>query len=58
MDDPRYRGTHDKQSFVHDHGDGTKTEVHNVKERATGMESDFKFKPRSNDRTHLPENKK
>lgn len=58
MDDPRYKGTHDKQSWVHEHGDGTKTEVHNVKERATGNESDFKFKPRPNDRTHLPENKK
>jgi hypothetical protein len=57
MDNPRYKDTHDKQSYVHDHGDGTKTEVHNVKERSTGIESEFKFKARPNDRSNLPQNK-
>lgn len=57
MDDERYKGTHDKQTHVHDHGDGTKTEIHNLKERSTGHESGFKFKKRPNDRLNLPQNK-
>ncbi|MEO5970223.1 MAG: hypothetical protein ABIQ95_09875, partial [Bdellovibrionia bacterium] len=44
INDPRYKGTHDKVSHTHEHGDGTVTEVHGFRNKATGEGSGFKFK--------------
>jgi len=41
-------GTHDKMRHNHDHGDGTSTEVHYDKNRATGEGSNYKIKDDTN----------
>ena len=49
--DPKYKDTHDKMEHIHDHGDGTISELHYWKNRQTGKDTDHKFKdpPYNND---------
>ena len=51
LSDPKYdkvSGTYDKYKYNHDHGDGTKTEIHFDVNRKTGVRSNFKIKDDTN----------
>ena len=51
--DPRIKGKFDKMKHNHVHGDGKNTEIHYLRDKKTGKDSEFKFKDHINSRGRL-----